>query len=279
MRALLVDDDHARSAARLLHRGLGPAASAFLALSACSTAMSPSCAWPIDPGHGHRASATSCCRARGAASRSLLQHPNWLDRDADRHADRPWRRDSGAHRRPLRSVYRLRAGSPSTRVRFPRSHVGRRSCRSHPVSRSPGRAVWWLPPNAYRSGRPRGRLPRPSPPGDARGQPPQLTSFEPARARRAFWRDARGTPSRGKSWRDGRGFPSPRAGVATIRSVDRSLDVHVSHLRHKIGDDAREARSAFGPVRGVGYVLFGLEGASRSGRCSDRRRARRPCGP
>jgi DNA-binding response OmpR family regulator len=37
-------------------------------------------------------------------------------------------------------------------------------------------------------------------------------------------------------------------------SVDRSLDVHVSHLRHKLGDDAREAR-LIRTVRGVGYVL------------------------
>ncbi len=37
-------------------------------------------------------------------------------------------------------------------------------------------------------------------------------------------------------------------------SVDRSLDVHVSHLRHKLGDDAREPRR-IRTVRGVGYVL------------------------
>jgi DNA-binding response OmpR family regulator len=37
-------------------------------------------------------------------------------------------------------------------------------------------------------------------------------------------------------------------------SVDRSLDVHVSHLRHKLGDDAREAKM-IRTVRGVGYVL------------------------
>jgi DNA-binding response OmpR family regulator len=35
-------------------------------------------------------------------------------------------------------------------------------------------------------------------------------------------------------------------------SVDRSLDVHVSHLRHKLGDDGRERIRT---VRGVGYVL------------------------
>jgi DNA-binding response OmpR family regulator len=37
-------------------------------------------------------------------------------------------------------------------------------------------------------------------------------------------------------------------------SVDRSLDVHVSHLRHKLGDDAREPRR-IRTVRGIGYVL------------------------
>jgi DNA-binding response OmpR family regulator len=37
-------------------------------------------------------------------------------------------------------------------------------------------------------------------------------------------------------------------------SVDRSLDVHVSHLRHKLGDDGKEPRR-IRTVRGVGYVL------------------------
>jgi DNA-binding response OmpR family regulator len=37
-------------------------------------------------------------------------------------------------------------------------------------------------------------------------------------------------------------------------SVDRSLDVHVSHLRQKLGDDGREPRR-IRTVRGVGYVL------------------------
>jgi DNA-binding response OmpR family regulator len=37
-------------------------------------------------------------------------------------------------------------------------------------------------------------------------------------------------------------------------SVDRSLDVHVSHLRQKIGDDAREPKR-IRTVRGVGYLL------------------------
>ena len=37
-------------------------------------------------------------------------------------------------------------------------------------------------------------------------------------------------------------------------TVDRSLDVHVSHLRQKLKDDAREPRR-IRTVRGVGYVL------------------------
>jgi len=37
-------------------------------------------------------------------------------------------------------------------------------------------------------------------------------------------------------------------------SVDRSLDVHVSHLRQKLGDDAREPKK-IRTIRGVGYVL------------------------
>ena len=37
-------------------------------------------------------------------------------------------------------------------------------------------------------------------------------------------------------------------------SVDRSLDVHVSHLRQKLEDDSREPRR-IRTVRGVGYVL------------------------
>jgi DNA-binding response OmpR family regulator len=38
-------------------------------------------------------------------------------------------------------------------------------------------------------------------------------------------------------------------------SVDRSLDVHVSHLRHKLGDDAHQPKR-IRTVRGVGYVLL-----------------------
>ncbi len=45
----------------------------------------------------------------------------------------------------------------------------------------------------------------------------------------------------------------PRGG-AYDPSVDRSLDVHVSHLRHKMGDRGKEPRR-IRTVRGVGYVL------------------------
>jgi DNA-binding response OmpR family regulator len=44
-------------------------------------------------------------------------------------------------------------------------------------------------------------------------------------------------------------------------SVDRSLDVHVSHLRHKLGDEAREPRR-IRTVRGVGYVLLRSSGGA-----------------
>ena len=46
-----------------------------------------------------------------------------------------------------------------------------------------------------------------------------------------------------------------KAGGAYDPIVDRSLDVHVSHLRHKLGDVAREPRR-IRTVRGVGYVLL-----------------------
>ena len=37
-------------------------------------------------------------------------------------------------------------------------------------------------------------------------------------------------------------------------AFDRSIDVHVSRLRHKLGDDPRNPRR-LKTVRGVGYVL------------------------
>jgi DNA-binding response OmpR family regulator len=39
-------------------------------------------------------------------------------------------------------------------------------------------------------------------------------------------------------------------------AFDRSIDVHVSRLRQKLGDDARDPRM-LKTVRGVGYVLTG----------------------
>jgi DNA-binding response OmpR family regulator len=49
-------------------------------------------------------------------------------------------------------------------------------------------------------------------------------------------------------------LPKIPSGPRYDPSVDRSLDVHVSHLRHKLGDDAREAKR-IRTVRGIGYVL------------------------
>ena len=45
-----------------------------------------------------------------------------------------------------------------------------------------------------------------------------------------------------------------RGGRRYDPSVDRSMDVHVSHLRQKLGDDAREP-SRIRTVRGIGYIL------------------------
>jgi DNA-binding response OmpR family regulator len=49
-------------------------------------------------------------------------------------------------------------------------------------------------------------------------------------------------------------LPKLQSGARYDPSVDRSLDVHVSHLRHKLGDDAREPRR-IRTVRGIGYLL------------------------
>lgn len=49
-------------------------------------------------------------------------------------------------------------------------------------------------------------------------------------------------------------LPGQESGSRYDPSVDRSLDVHVSHLRHKLGDDAREPKR-IRTVRGIGYVL------------------------
>ena len=37
-------------------------------------------------------------------------------------------------------------------------------------------------------------------------------------------------------------------------AFDRSIDVHISHLRHKLGDDPRNPR-LLKTVRGVGYMV------------------------
>ena len=44
------------------------------------------------------------------------------------------------------------------------------------------------------------------------------------------------------------------AGRADVTVGERTVDVHISHLRQKIGDDPRSPR-AIKTVRGVGYVL------------------------
>jgi DNA-binding response OmpR family regulator len=44
------------------------------------------------------------------------------------------------------------------------------------------------------------------------------------------------------------------AGRSDVTVSERTVDVHVSHLRHKLGDDPRSPR-VIKTVRGVGYVL------------------------
>ena len=56
---------------------------------------------------------------------------------------------------------------------------------------------------------------------------------------------------------------SARRGATTSRSSDRTVDVHISHLRRKLGDDPRSPR-LIKTVRGVGYVLS-LEAARDAG--------------
>ncbi len=46
------------------------------------------------------------------------------------------------------------------------------------------------------------------------------------------------------------------AGGSSEESFDRSIDVHVSRLRHKLGDDPKRPR-VLKTVRGAGYVLAG----------------------
>jgi DNA-binding response OmpR family regulator len=81
------------------------------------------------------------------------------------------------------------------------------------------------------------------------GKELQLTSFE-FRVLLALARRAGETVTREEL----AGVVLPKGGRYDP-SVDRSLDVHVSHLRQKLGDEAREPRR-IRTVRGVGYVLL-----------------------
>ena len=80
------------------------------------------------------------------------------------------------------------------------------------------------------------------------GKELQLTSFE-FRVLAVLARRAGETVTR----EDLAGAVLPKGGRYDP-SVDRSLDVHVSHLRQKLGDDAREPKR-IRTIRGVGYVL------------------------
>jgi DNA-binding response OmpR family regulator len=81
------------------------------------------------------------------------------------------------------------------------------------------------------------------------GKELQLTSFE-FRVLVALARRAGATVTREEL----AGVVLPKGGRYDP-SVDRSLDVHVSHLRQKLGDEAREPKR-IRTVRGVGYVLL-----------------------
>ena len=80
-----------------------------------------------------------------------------------------------------------------------------------------------------------------------------LTSFE-LRVLVALARRAGETVPREELANAVRGDPNTAAPTGYDPSVDRSLDVHVSHLRQKIEDDAKEPRK-IRTVRGVGYCL------------------------
>jgi DNA-binding response OmpR family regulator len=80
------------------------------------------------------------------------------------------------------------------------------------------------------------------------GQELSLTSFE-LRVLTALARRAGETVTREEL----AGAVLPKGDKYDAR-VDRSLDVHVSHLRQKLGDDAREPKR-IRTVRGIGYVL------------------------
>ena len=44
-----------------------------------------------------------------------------------------------------------------------------------------------------------------------------------------------------------------------VEALDRSIDVHISHLRKKLGDSSRKPR-LLKTVRGVGYFLTAEDG-------------------
>jgi DNA-binding response OmpR family regulator len=55
-----------------------------------------------------------------------------------------------------------------------------------------------------------------------------------------------------------------QAGRHDVTVSDRTVDVHVSHVRRKLGDDPRAPR-LIKTVRGVGYVLAAAEGQVLAG--------------
>jgi DNA-binding response OmpR family regulator len=90
----------------------------------------------------------------------------------------------------------------------------------------------------------------------AAGEEVQLTSFE-LRVLVALARRAGETVPREELASAVKGHPAPQTtgpSEGYDPTVDRSLDVHVSHLRQKLGDDAREPK-VIRTVRGVGYCL------------------------
>jgi len=54
------------------------------------------------------------------------------------------------------------------------------------------------------------------------------------------------------------------AGRTDVTVNDRTVDVHVSHLRRKLGDDPRSPR-IIKTVRGVGYVFADGRGQTPTG--------------
>ncbi|HWL85448.1 MAG TPA: response regulator transcription factor [Polyangiaceae bacterium] len=81
-----------------------------------------------------------------------------------------------------------------------------------------------------------------------------LTSFE-FRVLVALARRAGQTVTREELAAAVKGGDNGAGGVGYDPSVDRSLDVHISHLRQKLGDDPRDPHR-IRTVRGVGYVLM-----------------------